>query len=185
MATLPQSMTLEAFLDLPEEEPALEFADGKVTQKVPPQGKHATLQPWLCELINQVLRPRKLGKAYSELRATFAGLSRVPDVAVYRADRIPRDASGEVSDVFRIPPDIAIEIISPGQTTNELVERCVWYVTNGVAAALLVDARHKSVVLFQPDRVPVVLHAADRIELGDLFPGLSLSVGEIFEELLR
>ena len=43
----------------------------------------------------------------------MAGASRVPDVAVYRWARIPRDDGGEIKDDFLEPPDIAIEIMSP------------------------------------------------------------------------
>lgn len=37
-------LTLEAFLRRPEEEPALKFVNGVVTQKVLPKGKHSVLQ---------------------------------------------------------------------------------------------------------------------------------------------
>src|SRR3712207_5956329 len=121
---LPETrMTLAEFLALPEEEPALEFEDGEVTQKVAPKGRHSALQDALTTFINRSIRPRKLGRAFPELRTTFAGRSRVPDVAVYAWDRIPRSEAGEVADDFLEPPDIAIEIVSPGQSTNRLIRR--------------------------------------------------------------
>src|SRR5438132_3399405 len=131
MATLPKHLTLEEFLALPEEKPALEYIDGKVTQKVPPLGMHAVLQVGLCALFNRSGMPGKLWIALSELRTTYAGQSRVPDVAVYLWERIPRGERGRVGDDFFVPPDVAIEIISPGQRVNQMVERCVWFVANG------------------------------------------------------
>ena len=183
MAISEKRMTLEAFLELPEEEPALEFEDGVVSQKVPPQGKHAGLQLWIGELFNRFARPKKLAMAFSELRTTFAGLSRVPDVAVYRWERIPRDAAGKVANDFREPPDIAIEIVSPGQSVNQLVLRCLWFVGNGVGAALLVDPTDESVLVFRPGSVPTGLHDADQIDLGDILPGFALTVRDIFDVL--
>ena len=59
MAVPQLRMSLEAFLELPEDEPALEYEDGVVTQKVPPQGKHASLQPWICELVNRLAAGEK------------------------------------------------------------------------------------------------------------------------------
>jgi hypothetical protein len=38
MAVLPYGLTLNQFLELPEEEPALEFEAGQVTQKMAPRG---------------------------------------------------------------------------------------------------------------------------------------------------
>ena len=43
-----QGMTLEEFLQLPEEEPSLEFIDGRVEQKVSPQKKHSATQTELA-----------------------------------------------------------------------------------------------------------------------------------------
>jgi Uma2 family endonuclease len=183
VALVEQRMTLEEFLELPEEEPALEYIDGMVTQKVPPQGKHARLQPWLCARINAALEPKKLAMAFSELRTTYSGSSRVPGVAVYRWERIPKDANGEVANDFREPPDVAIEIISPGQRTNQLVRRCLWFIGHGVAVALLVDPDDKSVLIFRPDRIPIEAYGSDLIDLSDVLPGCGLQVDDIFSSL--
>jgi Uma2 family endonuclease len=79
MTTTDTTITLEAFLALPEEKPALEYEDGVVTQKVSPKGRHSALQVGIAEQINRQVRPGKLGKAFTELRATYETLSRVPD----------------------------------------------------------------------------------------------------------
>ena len=83
MAIAEQHFSLEEFLNLPEQEPALEFEDGVVSQKVSPKGQHSGLQGDFVELVNRYTRTRKLARAFPELRATFAGRSYVPDVAVY------------------------------------------------------------------------------------------------------
>lgn len=138
MAISQQRMTLEEFLELPEEEPALEFVDGVVTQKVSPKLPHGWLQPNLWEWLNSSGRPGKLGLAFTELRTTYAGSSSVPDATYIRWERIPRDSSGRLAMDCFVPPDITTEIASPGQTRDELVERCRWYVENGVQISLLV-----------------------------------------------
>jgi Uma2 family endonuclease len=185
MATVPQTMTLEAFLELPEEKPALEYINGKVTQKVSPQGKHSTLQGWLVTTINLFAKPLQLAEAFPELRFNYAGHSYVPDVTVYRWDRIPIDGAGEIANVFRVPPDIAIEIISPDQSANALFERCLWYVTNGAQISLLVDPSHKSILDCRPGEIPIVHHRPDRIDLSPVLPGFVLNVQEVFDALRR
>ena len=84
MVSLPQALTLEEFLELPERKPALEFADGTVTQKVAPKGRHSTLQGRFSDWINHFAVPRRLAYAFPELRTTFGGASYVPDISVYR-----------------------------------------------------------------------------------------------------
>jgi Uma2 family endonuclease len=184
MAIKQRRMTLEEFLELPEEKPSLEFEDGVVTQKVPPQAKHGVLQSSLCEMINLVTRRRKIALAIPELRTTYARYSRVPDVAVYTWERIPRDPDGRIADDFRHPPDIAIEIISPRQRVSSLIEKCTWYIDHGVKVALIVDPNDDSVRRFRPGEDPVTLQRADLLDLSDAVPGLSFSVGEIFDRLL-
>ena len=183
MAVL-ERLTLEEFLTLPEKKPALEYEDGKVTQKVSPMGKHSRLQAGTVALFNRFAEPRKLALAFPELRTTFGGYSRVPDVSVYRWERIPVDESGKVANDFREPPDIAIEIVSPGQRVNPLVRRCLWYVEHGVGAALLIDPSDESALLFRRDRATAALQGDDRIDLTDILPGFQLTVQELFDSLI-
>lgn len=185
MATTEQrgALTLEAFLRLPEEEPALEYVEGRLTQKVSPRGRHSRLQYVLCELINRFGQPRRLALAFPELRTTFAGRSVVPDVAVYRWERIPVSDSGEVADTFAEPPNVAIEIRSPEQSLRSQTERCAWYVASGVRAALLLDPDDRSVRLFRPGEPMAILWAADRLDLGEVLPGFQVTVRDLFDPL--
>jgi Uma2 family endonuclease len=183
MVVTERRLTLEEFLALPERKPALEFEDGVVTRKVTPKMRHSALQVFLVKRIDTFAMPRQLARAFSELRTTFAGASRVPDVAVFVWDRIPTDATGRlVDDVFE-PPDIAIEIVSPKQGVNTLVRRCLRYAQNGVRMALLVDPNDESVIVFRPDAPDRALRGADVIDFGEIIHGFELAVRELFEAL--
>jgi Uma2 family endonuclease len=183
VAVADQPITLEDFLKLPEKKPALEFEDGRVTQKVSPKGRHSLLQFSLAAYINGFAKPRRVAVAFPELRATYAGQSLVPDVSVYRWDRIPRDEAGRVADDFWEPPDVAIEIVSPQQGVNRLIRRCIRFNEDGVAIALLVDPKDDSVFLFRPNALPQALRGDERIDLTDVVPGFELTVREVFDSL--
>ena len=178
-----ERLTLEAFLALPEKKPALEYEDGRVTQKVSPKGKHGVLQFTVAACVNQFAVPRRLAMAIPELRSTYDDYSRVPDVSVYLWDRIPVDEAGEIANDFYHPPDIAIEITSPGQRINAQVRRCDWFVAHGVRAALLLDPADKSVRVIRPVHPVAVLHGFDPIDLQDILPGFELSVNALFDPL--
>jgi len=128
-----QRLTLEEFLALPEEKPALEYLDGVVTQKVSPERGHSEFQYVIPERINAFAYPRKLAFAFPELRTTLGGASFVPDVAVYRWDRIPRTRTARGTIDVSTPPDIAIEIASPGQGCRALLDRC-WIAAGGTSS---------------------------------------------------
>jgi Uma2 family endonuclease len=183
MAVASRRLTLEEFLKLPEEEPPLEFIDGVVTQKVSPKGRHSALQTALVQFLNGIAQQSKPAWALTELRATFAGASVVPDISVYRRQRIPVDASGRIADDFLEPPDIAVEIASPEQSVNALVRRCLWYVANGVEMALLLDPTDESVLAFRHGRPADAWHGSDRVDLHEVLPDFELTVEQLFASL--
>lgn len=184
MAITEQRLTLDEFLQLPEEgETTLEYLDGEVTEKVSPKVYHGTLQSEFWGFLRDFAGPRKLGMAFTETRATFGGWSPVPDVIFYTWDRLERLPSGKLAPDFKTPPDLAIEIVSPEQSVNAQLRKCLWYVENGVRIVLLVDPKDESVVTFRAHTSPVVLHGADRIDLSEVLPGFELTVQQLFDSL--
>jgi Uma2 family endonuclease len=180
MAVTQRRLSLAEFLALPEEEPALEYEDGVVTQKVSPKNRHSRLQGRLVTHLNHCAEPRRIAVAFPELRVTFAGRSCVPDVAVIRWERLPLDERGDLTDDFLEPPDVAIEILSPDQSVRSLRDRCRWYVEHGVSLALLVDPIDRSVGECRPGAGERWLLGTDVIDFGPVIPGCALTVNELF-----
>jgi len=183
MATMERRLTLEEFLGLPEESPALELIDGMVSQKVAPQWVHGLLQIRGGTLINEYALPRKLAVAFSEIREAFGRDSLVPDIGVYRWERIPRTATGRLTNAPPVPPDIAIEIISPGQTVAEMVEKGRRYLIHGVEIVVIVNPGPETVTLLRAGGGPTTLRGEDRIGLEAVLPGLELTVRALFDTL--
>ena len=183
MAIVGRRLTLDQFLALPEEKPALEYADGEVTQKVSPKYRHGLLQTTLVKLIDGFAIPRRLARASVETRCTFVGRSVVPDVVTFAWDRTPTDEHGEVPDDVSIAPDIAIEVLSPEQSVRSQVDRCRWYVANGVRLSVFVNTQEPYVRTFHDDAESEPLQGADRVDLGDVIPGFSFTVDELFASL--
>lgn len=186
MAIRQRQMTLEEFLELPEEEEetSLEYFEGRITQKVPAKLRHSALQAEVTFIFNEFARPRRLARAFPELRTTFAQASLVPDVAVLRWERIPRLETGEMSDDVFVPPDIAVEIVSPGQGINRLIHRCHWFLDHGAELALLINPRDKTVRRFQSGQPDAVLRGSDHIDLDSVLPGFDLTVDRLFDALI-
>src|SRR5215218_8055839 len=95
-ARVRENLTLEEFLRLPEEEPPLEYIDGRVEADVSPQKKHGRIELKLSESLDRFAEPGGLGLAIPELRCTFAGRSIVPDVVFLLDDHIAVDDRGVV-----------------------------------------------------------------------------------------
>lgn len=180
--TIQKNLSLTDFLERPETKPASEYINGKISQKPMPQGEHSLIQGALCEAINQVTRPQKIALAFPELRCTFADRSLVPDIAVFRWQRIPKTDSGRIANRFNTYPDWMIEILSPQQSTtqvlNKLLQACQqgtqlgWLINPEEATVLVISENQRLDVFSQDDQLPVL----ERIDL-------SLTVGNILEWL--
>jgi Uma2 family endonuclease len=81
------------------------------------------------------------------------------------------------------PPDVAIEIISPCQPANAVARRCIQYVADGVAIALVVDQRDRSVVVYRPNTIPEAVKGDQPIDLSGVLPGFRLTAAELFDSL--
>jgi Uma2 family endonuclease len=147
-----KSLTLDEFLKLPETEPASEYIDGRIIQKPMPQGEHSVVQTELAPAINLVVKPKKMARAFTELRCTFGGRSIIPDISVFVWDRIPRKENGEVANVFSIAPDWTIEILSPDQSQTKVTKNILHCLRHGTQMGWLIDPEEKSVFVYQQNQ---------------------------------
>ncbi|MEM9215532.1 MAG: Uma2 family endonuclease [Cyanobacteria bacterium P01_F01_bin.150] len=183
--SLTQPTTLEAFLELPETEPASEFLNGQITQKPMPQGEHSVLQGTLVSRINAIATAEKIAYGFPELRCTFGGATIVPDVSVFRWSRIPRTQTGRIANRFEIYPDWAIEILSPDQSQTKVLANLLHCVEHGTELGWLLDSVNDSVLcVFNDSRVklyqgnqklPVLQGLSLDLSAADIFGWLTLS----------
>jgi Uma2 family endonuclease len=147
-----RQITLEEFLALPDTKPASEYIDGEIIQKPMPQGQHSILQIELGMEINQALRRKGIATAFSELRCSFGGRAIVPDLTVFEDARIPSNEDGDIENVFSIPPDWTIEILSPDQSTTKVLKNINHCLAHGTQMGWLIDPTDRSVFVINADR---------------------------------
>lgn len=182
MVAIVPRLTLEEFLQLPETKPASEFIDGQVSQKPMPQGEHSRLQVKFCETVNQVAEPQKIAYAFPELRCTFGGASIVPDVAVFRWERIPRQASGRVANRFETYPDWTIEILSPDQSQTKVLGNLLHCSEHGTELGWLIDPTEDSILIVFADQRVQLLSGDRSLSILNGIP-LVLTVEQVFSWL--
>ncbi len=181
-----KSITLEEFLKLPETKPASEYFNGQIIQKPMPQGKHSTIQTEFSSTVNEVLKPRKIARSFSELRCTFGQRSIVPDVSVFTWEKIPRDQNGEVANAFLIAPDWTIEILSPDQSQTKVTKNILHCLNHGTQMGWLIDPDEQTVFVYLPKQQPEVFEQSQQILPVPSFANqLHLSVDLIFGWLLE
>ncbi len=185
MATHPRTLevkTLEEFLRWSriDEKPYLEYIDGRIEVKVSPQRKHSAIEGKLCQALDQFAEPSRLGLAMPELRCTFAGRSIVPDIVFHLNKNIQTDETGVfVNEVF-IPPDIHVEIRSPGQSVKKTKQKLEHSVASGCALGWYIDPERETIDVYRPGADPERLSPDGFLDGAPVLPGFRLAVADVF-----
>jgi Uma2 family endonuclease len=189
MATRSQArtgMTLEEFLKWPriDEKPYLEYFDDRIEAKMSPKTLHSVLQGEIFAELNRIARPTRIGRAFTELRCTFAGRSIVPDVVFLLDEHIEVDAQGLFVNEIMIPPDIHVEIRSPRQSIKKSKEKIQHSVDHGCPLGWFLDPDRQTIDVFRPRVPPERLPDDGFLDASPILPGFRVAVAEVFGWLI-
>jgi Uma2 family endonuclease len=127
------------------------------------------------------VEPRSLGLLLSGDPGCWIGRDpdtvRAPDVAFVAANRAP---SSPAFGFLEGAPDLAIEVLSPGDRPGEVAAKVQDWLSAGCKAVWLLDPATRSVTVHRPEAAPVRLGPEDELTGDDLLPGFRLQVEEIF-----
>lgn len=182
----PGMATVADLLDIHAREKRLcELVDGTLVEK--PMGyRESIIAVALASLLRAFVVPRNLGIVTGEsgMMRLFAGLVRIPDVAFASWNRLANKRVPE-EPVPALVPDLAIEIISQGNTPAEMKRKREEYFQAGVSEVWMVDIVERTVTVFTVvDQFTT--HSQDQSVTGSgPLAGLTISLPELFSELDR
>jgi Uma2 family endonuclease len=162
-----------------------ELVDGTLVEKA--VGYHESLLACaLGEILRRFVIPRNLGVVAGAdgMVRLFPGLVRGPDVAFASWDRFPGRKIPE-EPIPSLAPDLAIEVLSKSNTGPEMKRKRGEYIEAGVLVVWEIDCKRRKVSVYTPDGAVTVLKASQKLNGGDILPGFSLKVNELFAELDR
>lgn len=100
------------------------------------------------------------------------------DVSFIAASRIP--ATGRPKSFWPGAPDLAVEVLSPTDTMEEIEEKVDDYLAAGTRLIWVVNPRRRTVTVHRPGANPVVLHDSEDVDGLDVVPGFRCPVAEFF-----
>jgi Uma2 family endonuclease len=159
----------------------LELVDGVLVEK--PMGYYeALLAAWLIRVLGRFLDDHDLGfvlGADATLRLA-PGLVRLPDVSFIAWDRFPnRELPAE--PVPDLAPDLAVEILSEGNTAAEMERKLREYFAAGVRLVWYVYPDERVVRVYTSPTAFLALNENESLDGGAVLPGFRLSIREWFE----
>ena len=180
-------MTIDEFLVAELPEGKSELVRGEVRLTPPPGAPHGKAVANLIFALTAYVREQRLGEVFGDSVGyeliQFPHTVRVPDGSFVRADRIPSD--GVQPGLFKFPPDLAIEVISPSETASSLEEKIRDYATSGTRLVWIVDPMRRTILTISDDTPVSWLAEGDALSGGTVIPGFSCPVAEVFEGIAR
>jgi Uma2 family endonuclease len=130
----------------------------------------------------QHVKDRDLGKVFStETGFTIArdpDTVRAPDAAFIHKDHLPATPPEEA--FWPGPPDLAVEVVSPGDTTGEIDDKVKAWLDAGSAMVWVVNPKWRSVTVYRSATDIKTLTENDELSGQDVMPGFRCRLREIF-----
>ena len=180
-------MTVSEFMVATLPEGKSELVRGEVRLTPPTGAPHGRAATNLVLLLGVYVRQHGLGMVFGDSVGyeliRFPHTVRVPDLSFVRADRLPAD--GVRPGLFRFPPDLAVEVLSPSERASDIEEKLHDYITAGTRLVWIADPVRRTIMAVSSE-VPVAwLAEGDTLDGAEDIPGFSCPVAEVFEGIAR
>ncbi len=141
----------------------------------------------LVWLLMAHVKPARLGRVFGDgvwyELVQLPRTVRMPDASFVRADRLPPE--GLVPGVFKFSPDLAVEVLSPSERRSQIQKKVDDYLQSGTALIWVVDPRRRTVRIVTAGTAEGLLREGDTLTGGQVLPGFSCEVAELFEGIAR
>jgi Uma2 family endonuclease len=157
-----------------------ELVNGVLVEKVMGYWE-SVLAMELARLLGNFVKRRQLGTLAGEagMLRLSPGLVRIPDLSFVSRARLARRRRAR-EPVLSLAPDLAIEVLSEGNTPGEIARKVREYFASGCRLVWSVDPRARTVAVYtSPDDV-ILLTERQTLTGGDVLPGFRLRLQSLF-----
>lgn len=178
----PRLTTAEELLCMPRGGEDCELIRGELRKMAPTGGRHGGVENNIAYLLTRHARGTDAGRVLTGdtgfILSRNPDTVRGPDVAFVRAGRPAAEAppTGFITE----PPDLAVEVVSPGDLYTEIEGKVQEWLAFGCRMVWVVDPRRKTVAVHRPGSL-VEIGENDVLDGGDVLPGFQCRAVEFFE----
>ena len=181
-------MTLDEVLALPDDGYGYELVDGRLVRMSPTGGGNSWRASRLIIDMGSFVDQRHLGVVtgadglYILSKPDVPTTALAPDVAFVRAGRHPSVGSTAFERPWRLPPDLAVEVVSLHQNRPEMAAKARLYLAAGVRLLWLVWPRYERVDIWRPgdERPSATVGIDGELDGEDVLPGFRYPVARLF-----
>ena len=169
-----------AFAELPENRDRLfELINGEIVEKMA-SFTPSRIAMGIGTFLNNHVIPRDLGYVTGADGSYILSpdYEFMPDVGYISKERLPQEPEREVQGA----PDLAVEVKSPTDSKRGMRQKAEDYLRFGTKLVWLVFPEEKRVEVYEPDQDVREYGIDDTLDSGDVLPGFTLAVREIFPQ---
>ena len=183
--TQTKKLTGDDLLAMPQAKTSgMELIDGELVPRggtmSPTSWRHGKVEFRLAAIFSRYQDAHKTGEFVTgEVGFYTRGdqfTTRAADIAFIQTERIPEKTEGFLS----IAPDLVVEIISPGNSADDIEAKTAEWFDFGVKMVWLIYPRTERVHVFTTPKTMRVYSADETLSVDAVLPGFSVSVAEIF-----
>jgi len=183
MALVKTAMTADELLKLTDDQHKYELVRGELKTMTPTGGQHGQTSVQIGAILHSFVKQHKLGSVFAAETGYVLQHSpdtvRAPDASFVSRERIP--PGGVPETYLPVAPDLAVEVVSPGDSAHDLHEKVSEYLTAGTRLVWVVFPRNKTVVVHRSLKDVRVFTADETLDGADVLPGFACRVSEFFE----
>ena len=180
MATVEHMMTAAELLHTPGLG-RCELVQGELIQMTPAGFEHGRIAAEIGWILKEYVKRRPLGTVTGPETGFHIGHNpdtvRAPDAAFTRADRVPPTP---VRGFFPEAPDLAVEVLSPGDRASDVAAKVQDWLAAGCRMVWVIDPENTTVTVYGGRDQIVILDPSDMLTGGDVLPGFGVLVEKIF-----
>ena len=169
------SMTLAEFLEYDIE--GYEYVKGKLVPMSPATRIHSKISVNVIRHLDRYVLENQLGEVHVEATFQVGERALKPDVAFVSTTRL----GGDENTGFPIPPDLAIEVVSPTDVQWRIVDKAFAYLNAGTRLVWVLNPRSKTVTVYRSEKDIALLTYEDTLTGEDVVPGFTCPVSQLFE----
>ena len=175
-------MTAEELMQLPDDDLRHELIDGELITMPLPKLPHGRVATHLGVPLAQFVLENDLGEVYIGdvgYQVTWnPDTVLAPDVTFVSKQRL--EQAGDVKGYWQGPPDLAVEVFSPGYRPGKVSERISRLFSFGTKQVWIVDLKLSTVTVYRSESDITTFSGSDYLESPDLLPGFRISLEWIF-----
>ena len=176
-------LTAEDLLRLNSQGIKGELIRGVLCETVSVGEEHGHIAGIFITFLNVHIRPHRLGRTggtdVGVLMHRDPDMVREPDVYYVSAERLP--LSVRVQGYLEVMPELVVEIVSPSDQQPAVNDKTTMWLAHGVQMVVEVYPAERAVMVHRPGVAPVTLTGDDVLHGGDVLPGFTLPLSEIFD----